>query len=162
MCMIKESQFNILYAEDDPAHAELFRRALTSSSIQASLDHVTDGLQVLDYLYRRGKYEHLTKPQPNLIFLDLHMPKYDGVQVLRMIRLDQLLKHIPVVILSATYAAVIERKYDLDANSSLVKPTDIKSLTTMIEALCRRYWHWSQQRTPATLAQSASHVLQKR
>ncbi len=145
--MTGEGQIEILYAEDEPFHAELFRRALKNTPINASIKHVTDGQQALDYLYRRGEFEDLkSAPLPNLILLDLHMPKFDGIQVLRMIKLDQLLNHIPVVILSATYAGCLDRKYDLLDNSYLVKPTDINQLTSMVETLCHRYLQWPRQR----------------
>lgn len=138
--MTRGGQIDILYAEDEPAHAELFRRVLQNIPIQASLKHVTDGLQALDYLYRRGGYEHLkSAPLPDLILLDLHMPQFDGIQVLRLIKLDHLLTHIPVVILSATDTAFPQQDNSLNANSYLVKPTDMAQLITMAETLCHRY-----------------------
>src|SRR6056297_2887132 len=103
--MIEKDQIDILYAADEPAPVELLLRALRKVSMNLTLKRVTDGQQALDYLYRRGNYEHLkSAPLPRLIFLELQMPKIDGLQVLRIVKADRFLNHIPVVMLIATDA----------------------------------------------------------
>jgi len=145
--MIEKEQIDILYAENEPAHVELLRRVLQEIPMNPTLEHVIDGQQALDYLYRRGDYEHLkSAPLPRLIILDQRMPKIDGYQVLRIVKADCFLNHIPVVMLSATDANLYKQDDLLTADSYLVKPTDVTELYRMVETLCHRYLQYPRIR----------------
>lgn len=138
--MFEGEKIDILYAEGDPAHVTLFRRALLSVPMKTTLIHVPDGREALDYLYRRGDYEHLkSEPLPRLILLAQRMPRIDGHQVLRIVKEDQFLCHIPVVILGVIDADFLIKDDLLCADSYLVKPTDVSKFAQMVETLCHRY-----------------------
>lgn len=131
---------DILYAEDNQAHVELLHRALRKTTNNPTLMHVPDGREALDYLYRRGDYEHLkSEPLPRLILLAQRMPKMDGHQVLRIVKEDRFLCHIPVVILGVIDADILNQNDSLCADSYLVKPADASQFAQMVETLCHRY-----------------------
>jgi CheY-like chemotaxis protein len=139
-------QFNgklavILLAEDDPGDQELTRRALEQSRIRNDLHIVEDGEEALDYLLRRGKYEDpASSPKPDLMLLDLNMPKMDGKQLLKQMRADPNLRRIPVVALTTSkQESDIIRTYDLGANSYIVKPVDMDQFINAIKVL-KDYW----------------------
>lgn len=139
-------QFNgkpavILLAEDDPGDQELTRRALEQSRIRNELYIVEDGEEALDYLLRRGKYEDpASSPKPDLMFLDLNIPKMDGKQLLKQIRADPNLRRIPVVALTTSkQESNIIRTYDLGANSYIVKPVNMDQFINAIKVL-KDYW----------------------
>ncbi|KPL01079.1 MAG: chemotaxis protein CheY [candidate division Zixibacteria bacterium SM23_73_3] len=139
-------QFNgkpavILLAEDDPGDQELTRRALEQSRIRNELHIVEDGEEALDYLLRRGKYEDpTTSPKPDLMLLDLNMPKMDGKQLLEQMRADPRLRRIPVVALTTSKQENdIVRTYDLGANSYIVKPVNMDQFVSAIKIL-KDYW----------------------
>ena len=139
-------QFNgkpavILLAEDDPGDQELTRRALEQSRIRNDLYIVEDGEEALDYLLRRGKYEDpASSPKPDLMLLDLNMPKMDGKQLLKQMRADPNLRRIPVVALTTSkQESDIIRTYDLGANSYIVKPVDMDQFINAIKVL-KDYW----------------------
>lgn len=131
----------ILLAEDDPGDQELTRRALEQSKIRNELYVVEDGEEALDYLLRRGKYQNPTSsPKPDLMLLDLNMPKMDGKQLLEQMRADPSLRRIPVVALTTSKQENdIIRTYDLGANSYIVKPVDIDQFVSAIKVL-EDYW----------------------
>ena len=139
-------QFNgkpavILLAEDDPGDQELTRRALEQSRIRNDLYIVEDGEEALDYLLRRGRYEDpASSPKPDLMLLDLNMPKMDGKQLLKQMRADPNLRRIPVVALTTSkQESDIIRTYDLGANSYIVKPVDMDQFVNAIKVL-KDYW----------------------
>jgi CheY-like chemotaxis protein len=131
----------ILLAEDDPGDQELTRRALEQSRIRNELYIVEDGEEALDYLLRRGKYEDpISSPKPDLMLLDLNMPKMDGKQLLEQMRADPNLRRIPVVALTTSKQENdIIRTYDLGANSYIVKPVDMDQFVNAIKVL-KDYW----------------------
>lgn len=137
----------VLLAEDDPAHAEIVQRNLESSRIANRLEHVSDGQEALDYLYRRHAYsDPVRSPTPGLILLDLRMPRLDGLEVLRTIKDDPDLRRIPVVILTTSAAETdIARAYDRHANSYVVKPLDFDSFTDLIGTLGYYWIVWNQR-----------------
>jgi CheY-like chemotaxis protein len=136
----------ILLAEDDPAHAEIVRRNLETSRIVNRLEHVIDGQQALDYLYRRGPFsDAASSPRPGLILLDLRMPRVDGLEVLRTIKGDPELMRIPVVVLTTSAAEIdIARAYDHHANSYLVKPVEFSQFLSLIESIGYYWLVWNQ------------------
>jgi CheY-like chemotaxis protein len=131
----------ILLAEDDPGDQELTRRALEQSRIRNELYIVEDGEEALDYLLRRGKYEDPTSsPKPDLMLLDLNMPKMDGKQLLKQMRADPRLRRIPVVALTTSkQESDIICTYDLGANSYIVKPVNMDQFINSIKVL-KDYW----------------------
>jgi CheY-like chemotaxis protein len=130
-----------LLAEDDPGDQELTRRALEQSRIRNELYIVEDGEEALDYLLRRGRYEDpASSPKPDLMLLDLNMPKMDGKQLLKQMRADPTLRRIPVVALTTSkQESDIIRTYDLGANSYIVKPVDMDQFINAIRVL-KDYW----------------------
>ena len=136
----------ILLVEDDPAHAEIVRRNLADFRTANRLMHVEDGQAGLDYLYRKAEFSDPHKyPMPNLILLDLRLPKVDGLDVLKAIKSDQNLRHIVVVILTTSAAeADIAKAYDSHANSYLVKPVDFAQFTALMETLGYYWLAWNQ------------------
>jgi CheY-like chemotaxis protein len=131
----------ILYVEDDPAHAAFTIRYFKKSRIGNRIVHLTDGRQALDYLFCLGKYSNgENSPRPHIILLDLRLPKIDGLEVLKAIKLDEKLRSIPTVILTTSEAETdVAKAYHFYANSYLVKPLDITKFSNMIESL-EFYW----------------------
>jgi CheY-like chemotaxis protein len=143
--MNKGEPIVILLAEDDPAHAEIIRRTLKTSRIANRMEHVVDGQQALDYLYRRDRFiDPDVAPRPGLILLDLRMPRIDGLDVLRQIKNDADLARIPTVILTTSAAETdMARAYDAHANSYLVKPVDFDKFTAMMETVGFYWLMWN-------------------
>ncbi|MBW1700290.1 MAG: response regulator [Deltaproteobacteria bacterium] len=131
----------VLLVEDDPDHTELIIRSFQNTRFTHRIKHVADGALALDYLFRKGEYADAAKsPRPNLILLDLRIPKVDGMEVLKKIKGTDKLLRIPVVILtSSTIQKEIDAAYDNHANSYLVKPVDFDKFTKLIRGL-RCYW----------------------
>jgi len=130
----------ILLVEDDPAHAEIVRRNLEGFRVANRLEHVSDGQEALDYLYLQGQWKDTPAPRPHMILLDLRIPKLDGLEVLCIIKKDQNLAQIPVVVLTTSAAEADKIKaYSCHVNSYLVKPLDLKQFVELIHSLgC--YW----------------------
>ncbi len=141
MAKINEKAAVILLVEDDPGDQELTRRALEEGKVRNELFIVQDGEEALDYLYHRGKYQDANlSPRPDLILLDLNMPKLNGKQVLERIRMDPELRRLAVVILTTSRQEEdIIRTYDLGVNSYITKPVDFEQLTRLVHAL-EAYW----------------------
>ena len=115
---------DVLLIEDDPGDVLITREAFEHNKIENTLHVATDGEEGLDYLYRRGQYEHA--PRPDLVLLDLNLPKYDGRQLLDTIKSDPDLCHIPVVVLTTSAAEEdILHSYKLHANAYVTKPVDL-------------------------------------
>jgi len=136
----------ILVVEDDPAHIEIIRRNFEASRLANRLISVEDGQAALDYLHRKGQYDDEAKfPMPNLILLDLRLPKIDGLEVLKRIKSDQKLSIIPVVILTTSSAeADMVKAYELKANSYLVKPVDFIQFSRLMETFGYYWVAWNQ------------------
>ena len=131
----------ILLADDDEEDRMLTSDALNESRVVNDLKFVEDGEDLLDYLYRRGKYtDPESAPRPGLILLDLNMPKKDGREALREIKADPDLRRIPIVVLTTSKAEEdIYRTYDLGANSFIAKPVKFESLVALMKEI-KRYW----------------------
>jgi CheY-like chemotaxis protein len=136
----------ILVVEDDPAHAEIIRRNFEASRLANRLLAVEDGQAALDYLNREGKYNDADKfPMPNLILLDLRLPLVDGLDVLKIIKSDQKLTIIPVVILTTSAdEADMVKAYEHHANSFLVKPVDFTQFSKLMETFGYYWVAWNQ------------------
>lgn len=136
---------NILLVEDEPAHAEIVRRNFENFRVANRLEHVSDGEEALDYLYRRGRFrDPLKSPRPGVILLDLRLPKMDGIEVLQIIKADPDLRRIPVVILTTSAAEADKIKaYDSYVNSYIVKPVDYAQFVTLMQTLGYYWLAWN-------------------
>jgi CheY-like chemotaxis protein len=132
---------NILLVEDEEAHAELTKRAIRKSGNANRLDVVTSGEEALDYLFNRENYADKSKyPMPGLILLDIKLPGIDGIEVLKTIKEDQVLRKIPVIMLTSSERDVdIARSYTHYANSYLTKPVGLKEFEERIKQM-DFYW----------------------
>ncbi|MEI5007874.1 response regulator [Streptomyces sp. NPDC087659] len=124
----------VLLVEDDPGDELMTREAFEDNKIGNTLHVVRDGEEALDFLYRRGA--HQDAPRPDLILLDLNLPKYDGRQVLERIKADADLTHIPVVVLTTSAAEEdILRSYRLHASAYVTKPVDLEQFIAAIRKI---------------------------
>src|SRR5208283_3028709 len=114
----------VMLVEDNMDHAELVMRTLEDHRIANRIRHFTDGQSALDYLLRQGEFlDPAASPRPHVILLDLRLPRVDGLQVLEVIKGNEELKTIPVIILTTSEAEKdVARAYNHYANSYLVKP----------------------------------------
>jgi CheY-like chemotaxis protein len=125
---------DILLVEDDPGDELITREALEHNKFQNRLHVAHDGEEGLNYLYRRGGYEDV--PRPDLILLDLNLPKYDGRQLLEKIKSDPDLARIPVVVLTTSSAEEdILRSYKLHANAYVTKPVDLDQFINAVRQI---------------------------
>ena len=131
----------ILMADDDADDRLMTKEAFEESKLVNDLRFVEDGVELLDYLQRRGKYaDPASSPRPGLILLDLNMPKKDGREALKEIKADPRLKNIRVVILTTSKAEEdIYRTYDLSAASYITKPVTFASMAEVVKVL-GKYW----------------------
>jgi two-component system, chemotaxis family, response regulator Rcp1 len=124
----------ILLVEDNRGDARLTREALKEGKVYNNLHWVKDGVEALDFLHRRGKHKGV--PQPDIILLDLNLPKKDGREVLEEIKGDHRLRHIPVVILTTSKAEEdVLKTYSLHANCYVTKPVDLEKFITVVQAI---------------------------
>ena len=128
----------ILLVEDNPGDVELAREALQTGKVNNSLQVVGDGVFAMEFLRRQGKYAGA--PRPDLILLDLNMPRKDGREVLAEIKADPDLKRIPVVILTTSQAEEdILKTYNLHANCFITKPIDLHQFIKVVQAI-EEFW----------------------
>ena len=137
----KSKPITILMADDDPDDRQLTREAFEESRLGNDLRFVEDGEELLDYLYRRGKYaDPDSSPWPSIILLDLNMPRKDGREALQIIRADPTLRAIRVIIMTTSKAEEdVLRSYDLSAASYVTKPVTFERLVEVVRAL-GKYW----------------------
>ena len=137
----RRTSVTILMADDDEDDCMLAREALVESRLANDLHFVRDGEELMDYLYRRGRYvEPESSPRPGLILLDLNMPKKDGREALQEIKANVQLRHIPIVVLTTSKAEEdIYRSYDLGANSFITKPVTFAALVEVMKTI-GKYW----------------------
>jgi chemotaxis family two-component system response regulator Rcp1 len=125
---------NILLVEDNPGDADLAREALESSKMNNNLQVVNDGEKAMAFLRKEGPYS--AAPRPDLILLDLNLPKKDGRQVLAEIKSDEGLKRIPVVILTTSRAEEdVLKTYNLHANCYITKPIDLNQFLHVVRSI---------------------------
>ena len=131
----------VLMADDDPDDRLLTQFAFEKSKLGNDLRFVEDGEELMDYLKRRGKYRApAAAPRPDLILLDLNMPRMQGHEALLEIKADARLRQIPVVVLTTSRAQEdIFRTYDLGANSFISKPATFDGMLAMVKSLAA-YW----------------------
>jgi chemotaxis family two-component system response regulator Rcp1 len=125
---------DILLVEDNPADVRLTREALREGKVRNALSVVEDGVEALAYLRQEGTYTNV--PRPDMILLDLNLPRKDGREVLEEIKRDPDLRRIPVVVLTVSQAEQdIVRTYDLHANCYIVKPVDLDRFIDVVKAI---------------------------
>jgi chemotaxis family two-component system response regulator Rcp1 len=124
----------ILMVEDNPGDVRLTKEALKDAKVSNTLRVVEDGAAALDYLHRRGV--HADAPRPDLILLDLNLPKKNGREVLEEVKQDANLKSIPVVILTTSQAEEdVVRAYSLHANCYITKPVDFTQFAKIVRTI---------------------------
>lgn len=135
-----ENNIDILLVEDNPSDAELTLRTLKKHHIANNVFVVTDGEEAIDYLFCKGKFSDRINISPKVIFLDIKLPKLNGLQVLKSIKKDDELRNIPIVMLTSSIEDPdIKSAYALGANSYVVKPVEINSFIETINNL-GMYW----------------------
>jgi two-component system, chemotaxis family, response regulator Rcp1 len=124
----------ILLVEDNPGDARLTREALKEGKIRNTLHHALDGVEAMAFLRREGA--HSDAPAPDIVLLDLNLPRKDGRQVLSEMKQDPRLRSIPVVVLTTSEAEQdIVRTYELHANCYITKPVDLEKFIEIIRAI---------------------------
>lgn len=124
----------ILLVEDNPADVRLTREALADAKVRNEIHVAIDGVDAMDFLRQRGKYA--AAPRPDVVLLDLNLPKKDGREVLAEIKGDPDLKRIPVVILTSSRAEEdIVRTYNLHANCYVSKPVDLNQFLYVVKSI---------------------------
>ena len=128
----------ILLVEDNPGDVRLTQEALKDAKVLNRLSVVGDGEQAMDYLRRENGFEE--SERPDLILLDLNLPKKDGREVLAEIKGDEALRRIPVVMLTTSAAEIdIIQSYDLHVNCYITKPVDLEQLIKIVKAI-QEFW----------------------
>jgi two-component system, response regulator len=135
----------IMLVEDNADHAELVIRTMEEHHVTSRIQHFPDGQSALDYLFRREAYQDpKSAPRPGIILLDLRLPRVDGLEVLRIIKEDDELKSIPVVILTTSEAERdVTRAYDNYVNSYLVKPVGFEEFSKLMNDLGMYWLGWN-------------------
>jgi len=131
----------VLLVEDNPDDLELARIAFRRAEFAALVDVARDGAEALDYLFTRGAYAHRRGQEPpRLVLLDLKLPLVDGIEVLRQLKQDPALGHVPVVMMtSSAQDRDLSVCYGLGANSYIVKPVDMEKFFAVIQGI-GLYW----------------------
>jgi chemotaxis family two-component system response regulator Rcp1 len=128
----------ILLVEDSPSDTDLTIEALKEAKVRNHLSMVEDGVEALAFLRRQGKYANV--PRPDLILLDLNLPRKDGREVLSEIKKDQDLRSIPVVVLTTSRAEQdVLRSYELQANCYITKPVDFEQFLDVVRSI-EAFW----------------------
>ena len=137
--VVKETRpFNILLIEDNPGDVRLTQEAFREGKKEVNLEVVMDGVEAIKYLRKENGFED--RPMPDLILLDLNLPKWDGREVLKEIKADNGLKRIPVVVLTTSNAEQdILHSYDLHANCFINKPVDFDNFFDIIQKI-EEFW----------------------
>jgi two-component system, chemotaxis family, response regulator Rcp1 len=124
----------ILLVEDNPGNERLTREALKEGKVYSNLHWVKDGVEAMEFLRRQGRYKDV--PRPDIILLDLNLPKKDGREVLQNIKNDPELKRIPVVVLTTSKAEEdVLRTYNLHANCYVTKPVDLEKFIVVVKSI---------------------------
>jgi len=132
------STIEVLLVEDNPADADLTREALEASKLVLNLSVVVDGEQCIDFLRQSGRFSGV--PRPDLILLDLNLPRISGREVLAEIKGDPGLRTIPVVVLTSSAAETdVVQSYDLGANCYITKPVDLNSFMSIVASV-NEFW----------------------
>ena len=135
---LRERPIEILLVEDSPSDAQLAIEAMESAKIANHLSHVEDGVEAMQFLRREGPYREV--PRPDLILLDLNLPRKDGREVLEELKADPQLKRIPVVVLTTSRAEQdVLHSYALHANCYITKPVDFNQFMEVVKSI-EHFW----------------------
>jgi two-component system, chemotaxis family, response regulator Rcp1 len=130
----RNGPIEILLVEDNPGDVRLTKEALKEGKVYSNLHTVKDGVEAMDFLRRQGRYKDV--PRPDIILLDLNLPKKDGREVLQEIKTDEALKRIPVVVLTTSKAEEdVVRTYNLHANCYVTKPVDLEKFMVVVKTI---------------------------
>ena len=130
----KNGPIEILLVEDNPGDVRLTKEALKEGKVYSNLHTVKDGVEAMEFLRRQGRYSSV--PRPDIILLDLNLPKKDGREVLHEIKTDEVLKRIPVVVLTTSKAEEdVLRTYNLHANCYVTKPVDLEKFIVVVKSI---------------------------
>ena len=134
------SEYCILIADDDNDDQYMIKQAFNGISLTEEIQTVSDGVELLDYLFKKGKYRDVRTPVPKIILLDLNMPKKDGRECLKEIKNHSDLKKIPIIIYStSSNPDDISYAYDHGASSYIIKPYSYQELVKIMEVF-KQYW----------------------
>jgi len=134
----KSRPAEIMLIEDNFGDVILIRKALQTTGITSNIQVADDGQMAFDMLHRRGAYASASLP--DIILLDINLPKMNGVEVLRTIKEDSVLRRIPVIVMSSSKARTdISRCYDLHANAYIIKPANMEKLVEVMQAISQ-FW----------------------
>jgi CheY-like chemotaxis protein len=130
----RNGPIEILLVEDNPGDVRLTKEALKEGKVYSNLHTVKDGVEAMEFLRRQGKYSGV--PRPDIILLDLNLPRKDGREVLEEIKSDASLKRIPVVVLTTSKAEEdVLRTYNLHANCYVTKPVDLEKFMVVVKTI---------------------------
>ena len=128
----------ILLVEDNPGDVRLTQEAFREGQIDNDLHVVEDGVEALDFLFKRGEYADA--PCPDIVLLDLNLPRKNGDEVLEEMRADETLQYVPVVVLTSSEAQEdVVKSYELNANAYLTKPVDPVDFIEVVQSF-ERFW----------------------
>src|SRR5258706_8019521 len=151
----------ILLAEDNAKDADLTMRALSANQSPSEVVLANDGAEALDCLYRRGAFQARDDDPPAVVLLDLKMPKVDGLEVLRQIKNDVVLKNIPVVIFTSSRERIdLARTYQLGANAYVVKPLGFQEFVSALKDV-KKFWLIINEPPPVELIKFADMPVQQ-
>ena len=132
----------ILMADDDEDDRLMAKEAMQEARLLNDVHFVKDGVELMEYLCYQGEYTHDNAPRPDLILLDLNMPRKDGREALQEIKADPELRQIPIVVLTTSKADEdIYRTYDLGVNSYITKPVSFEGLVEVMKTLTSYWFH---------------------
>ena len=130
----KNGPIEILLVEDNPGDVRLTKEALKEGKVYSNLHTVKDGVEAMEFLRRQGKFKDV--PRPDIILLDLNLPRKDGREVLEEIKSDEVFKRIPVVVLTTSKAEEdVLRTYNLHANCYVTKPVDLEKFMVVVKSI---------------------------
>lgn len=136
--IVNSDDYPVLLAEDNPDDILITQRAWKKGHIKNKLYVVKDGEEALDFLYRKGKY--LDAPRPSIMLLDLKMPKIDGFEVIQMIKGDDSLKRMPIIVLTTSNRHEdVKRAYEMGSNAYIVKPVSFDNFIKAVAEI-KRFW----------------------
>lgn len=136
-----DQQVTILMADDDPDDYYLMKEALSEKGVNSHLLLVSDGVELMDFLLHRGRFaDSVEAPRPQLILLDLNMPRIDGREALAKIKTIAETKEIPIIIFTTSRDSIdIHQSYLAGANSYIAKPTTFEGLLSIVDSM-KTYW----------------------
>lgn len=136
--MLNPDKMKVLVVEDNPNDVTIIKRAMRKSEVKCELYFARDGEEALDFLHREGEFEDV--PRPDLVLLDLNLPKINGLEVLSKIKEDERLRRIPVIVLTISEREEdMVKAYDSGAASYMTKPVDSKDFERLIGTV-QDYW----------------------